>query len=154
VPAVPPLLRDMVAAAGATASAPARGELRRALDAAPPARRGAMLLAHLDEGLRRALGLDGRLDPQRGFADLGLDSLAALELKKRLEADLDRALPATLLLDYPTLARLRDFLLDEPAAELAAPPPPSDDALEAEIAALDDAELLARIARKYDRWVG
>jgi acyl transferase domain-containing protein/acyl carrier protein len=158
------LPRVLARLADAPATAP-RGDLRRALAAAPLVRRPALLLAHLAEGLRTALGSDEPIEPTRGFADLGLDSLAALDTRRRLEAALDLSLPATLLLDYPTLATLRDFLLATlapavpPTAPVAAvpptaPPAPSDDALADEIAALDDAEVLARIARKYDRWLG
>jgi acyl carrier protein len=169
---VPTLLTGLSAAPPAT-EAVARGELRRLVDAAPEKRRRALVLEHLQEGLAAALLHDGApaaIDPQRGLAELGLDSLMALELRRSLEVALDLALPATLLLDYPTLAAVADFLVGElhpiasepaplePALALLPPTLPAsaaseDEARAAEIADLDEAEVIARIARKYDQWI-
>ncbi|OEV22235.1 hypothetical protein AN220_27990, partial [Streptomyces nanshensis] len=50
-----------------------------------------------------------RLAPDAAFADLGVDSLVALELTKALEAD-HGSLPATLLFERTTIRRLADHL--------------------------------------------
>jgi myxalamid-type polyketide synthase MxaB len=157
--AVPAVLRELVAPSGHSA---ARGELRERFFSTSPAQREAWLTSQLESALREALLIDTAIDPQRGFAELGLDSLAALELKRELEVRLDRPLSATLLLDHPSLGALARQLARElapedapaPEAPRARQPVAQEDALEAEIAALDESELLARIAGKYERWLG
>jgi NAD(P)-dependent dehydrogenase (short-subunit alcohol dehydrogenase family)/acyl carrier protein len=50
-----------------------------------------------------------RLDRDRGFFDMGMDSLLALELRTRLEAALGIALRATVLFDYPSIDALAGY---------------------------------------------
>ena len=62
---------------------------------------------------------------------MGLDSLAALELRNRLGRLADAVLPASLLFDYPTVAALVEHLAtacfglppEQPAPEPASPAP-------------------------------
>ena len=60
----------------------------------------------------RVLGLPekDRPDPGRGFFDLGMDSIMAIDLKKRLEGLLRIEFPATAAFDYPTANSLADYL--------------------------------------------
>jgi acyl carrier protein len=74
----------------------------------------------------RALGTDPAkpIDPRTPLGDLGLDSLLAVELRNKLGKALARALPSTLLFDYPSIESLTDYLLSvvlpaAPAAEKA-----------------------------------
>src|SRR5262249_40915186 len=55
----------------------------------------------------------GTLDTRRGFAQLGMDSLMALALQKRLEESLGVALPATVAFEYPTVEKLATFLFTD-----------------------------------------
>ncbi|MFI6072048.1 SDR family NAD(P)-dependent oxidoreductase [Actinoplanes sp. NPDC051343] len=71
-------------------------------------------------------------DMTRGFTELGLDSLAAIDLRNRLQTATGLRLPATMMFDYPSPAVLSDFLLAELSEEFApdapAPDPPADEA--------------------------
>jgi len=51
------------------------------------------------------------IDTTANFLELGLDSLAALELRDRLNTDTGLRLPAILAMDYPTIAALAGYLL-------------------------------------------
>jgi microcystin synthetase protein McyG len=86
--------------------------IREQLAAASPQQRHDVLVAYLQDQLRLVLGLERSQipDPQQGFFDLGLDSLTAVELKNRLEADLNAMLPSTLAFDFPNIQVLATHL--------------------------------------------
>jgi acyl carrier protein len=74
-----------------------------------------MLREHLRSQTVHILSLPAqtRIDEDEALHDLGLDSLMAVELRNSLAASLDMQLPPTMVLDYPTLRTLTDFLLAE-----------------------------------------
>jgi acyl carrier protein len=81
--------------------------------AAPPARRHALLLAHVEKSLAQVMALDApELDPEESMSNLGLDSLMALELQHSLEESFGTKLPIELLMGMPSLNEFVTRLLD------------------------------------------
>ncbi len=50
------------------------------------------------------------IDPGRGFLDLGVESLTALDLRNRLGTEVGRQLPATLIFNHPTPTAMGRYL--------------------------------------------
>jgi acyl transferase domain-containing protein/acyl carrier protein len=101
---------EFLAAVGGGAPGPS---LRERLRDVPPARRAEMLESSVRSEAARVLGHPADSFPRgQGFADLGLDSLGAIELRTHLEQALECRLPATLAFDYPTVEALVAHLLD------------------------------------------
>ena len=83
--------------------------------AALPARQRATSLTHLIQTeVAHVLGLPPSRppDPQRGFFDMGIDSLMAVELQNRLETQLGVRIPSTELFAYPNIAALAAHLVE------------------------------------------
>ncbi|WP_435053318.1 type I polyketide synthase [Kitasatospora phosalacinea] len=130
LPEPPALLRGLqrgparrTLAAAAAGAAPVAA-LDARLAAMTPEQRTA---AVLEVVLRHTAGVLGyedasQIDPDKGFTDLGLDSLAAVELRNRIGAETGLRLPATLVFDYPTAQPLADYLLDELVPDAPAAP--------------------------------
>ncbi|MER6416854.1 type I polyketide synthase [Streptomyces humidus] len=98
---------------------PVRGELA-ALPAAERVRHVTELVrTHAAAVLRHRTGSD--IPAARAFAELGFDSLTAVELRNRIGAATGLRLPATVLFDHPTPRALAAHLLTELAPGDAGP---------------------------------
>ena len=79
-----------------------------------PGERRMHIQKFLNEKLCFILGMppDSVLPEDKGFFDLGMDSLMAVEFKNQLQSALGKAypLPETLAFDYPNLALLGEYL--------------------------------------------
>ena len=62
------------------------------------------------------------IDANQGLLDLGIDSLIAVEVVNRLNAGLGCKLRATLIFDYPTLAKLAQYVYEALGLAVAEPP--------------------------------
>ncbi|WP_434095681.1 SDR family NAD(P)-dependent oxidoreductase, partial [Streptomyces humidus] len=126
---VPALLRSLVkpapgrrgAAAGAAGSAPAE-RLRRRLAESDAEARLELLADLVRDHAAAVLGYadSDAVDPDRGFLEMGFDSLTAVELRNRLNTATGLRLPATMLFDYPTPLGLARHLRAETAPGAAA----------------------------------
>ena len=116
VGALPALLRGLIRAPARRASKQG-SSLARRLAETPEAEREGVMLEILRVQVATVLGHASpeAIDPQRAFKDLGFDSLAAVELRNRLNAATGLRLPTTLAFDYPSSAVLARYLLDKVA---------------------------------------
>lgn len=144
-----PLFRSLLRST--TADTPQRRSFRERLNAAPAGRRRALLDTFVQESVAAILGVNPAelTDRRAGFSALGMDSLATLELRNRLQAGLGESLPAALAFHYPNLETLTGFLatgvLD--AKTEAAPPAAAGEPPPAAAAAGNEVDdLLARMA--------
>lgn len=137
-----PLLHQMFAdllltiggqAAGDPASSEAAaGAVLRRLRQTQGAARPTQLRTYVSGLITSLLRTSTPLDPTLNLFDAGLDSLLTLQMRQRLEKDLDCRLPSTLLHDYPHIESLVKFLSEslfpsspEPASQRIAEVSPS-----------------------------
>ena len=78
----------------------------------PARKRKRELLSELQKMAAAVLGLTGAglATPDRPMAELGLDSLMAIEFRNRLATAFRRPFPASVLFDHPSLDRLCDHI--------------------------------------------
>jgi len=98
---------------------------------------------------------------QKGFTELGMDSLMAIELKNELQKAIGKKLSATLMFNNPTIAALTEYLLEQVFAT-ATPAILQDGKTmrtvrtesvmmdESAIQHLSEEEILQKIAEEYD----
>ncbi|MFG2357986.1 SDR family NAD(P)-dependent oxidoreductase, partial [Streptomyces sp. NPDC048521] len=96
---------------------------------APERRRAALDLVRTQAAGVLDLAGAEQVGTEQPFADLGFDSLTALELRNRLGTATGLRLPTTLVFDHPTPAALAGFVLAE-AGDLTTGPAPTAPATE------------------------
>jgi acyl transferase domain-containing protein/SAM-dependent methyltransferase/acyl carrier protein len=155
-------------ASTASAAAPIHGDadaLKRRLQSSPAAARRDVLIEFVQMHVAAVLALPshGAIALTTGLFDLGMDSLMAVELKRRLERGVGKALPSTLTFNYPNVGALAAFLESQSidtAAPVAAPAPApatpglmaaAVDTREQDLDALSDVELETRLLAALER---
>jgi acyl carrier protein len=146
-------------AAPRTGAQPAssRYPLMERLQAARPQERQHLLARSLQEELARILHLPTtEVDWRQGFAELGMDSLMAIELRNVLQKGLGASIPATVALDHPTIDFLVKHLLGEvlkleqgegvSSKPVPVPVREPEDVLVKDLDALSDADLARLVA--------
>jgi acyl transferase domain-containing protein/NADPH:quinone reductase-like Zn-dependent oxidoreductase/acyl carrier protein len=109
---LPAILRGLVRAPIRQAS-DAGGSISRKLASVPRSEWDDLVLKLVRAQVAGVLGLASpeAVDPQRAFKDLGFDSLAAVELRNRLNQATGLKLPSTLIFDHPTPAATAKYIL-------------------------------------------
>lgn len=94
---------------------PTAVSLQQQLAALPAAERATYLATHIEALAQNVLGLavHQKINPQQALMNLGLDSLTALNLRRKLEASLQAPLRATVVFEYPTIESLVAYLLEK-----------------------------------------
>ena len=88
----------------------------------PKSDRYEVLQLHIREQIAKVLGFSDPedIDTQEKFADLGMDSLMAVEFKNSLQASLGDAVSLTAAFDYPTVELLTEYIAGELTEEVIA----------------------------------
>uniref|UniRef100_A0A5Q5CAB1 Beta-ketoacyl synthase n=1 Tax=Mycobacterium sp. (strain JLS) TaxID=164757 RepID=A0A5Q5CAB1_MYCSJ len=84
------------------------------LSGAPVQQRKKLLTDYLRDAVAEVTRVDSaEIREDAGFFDLGMDSLMAVELRRRLEQGVGKEIPVTLVMDHPRLSDAADYLLGE-----------------------------------------
>jgi natural product biosynthesis luciferase-like monooxygenase protein/thioester reductase-like protein len=122
VGSAPPVLLGPILAAEGSAQKEESTRARRSLDALAPPARQEWVESYLAERAARVMRRPKEeLDRQRSLYEAGLDSLMAIELKRRIEVELQTGVPVTKLLKGPSVAELASTLLEQLYGDPPAP---------------------------------
>jgi amino acid adenylation domain-containing protein len=123
LPVVPPLLsalrgsREPLRTARETPPAPS-ANLALELGRLPRSQWPAVIAERVQMRVARLLGIAADdVDPARGFHDLGLDSLSAIELRSQLQRDFAIALPSTFAFDHGNVEAATAYLTQRMRSE-------------------------------------
>ena len=120
------------------------------LTSRPAGEQMAILTEHVEILVKSVIGLSPSrpIDPERGFFDMGMDSMMSLQLRNRLQSLLGCSLPATVAFDHASLRALADYLGQavlsiggDEAPREAVPRDPELDALITEVDAMPEHEV-------------
>lgn len=89
-------------------------ELVERLTNAPVQQRKKLLTDYLRDAVAEVTRVDvTEIRENAGFFDLGMDSLMAVEMRRRIEHGVGREIPVTLVMDHPRLSDVADYLLGD-----------------------------------------
>ncbi len=101
-------------AAGPSATPAGKTPLVERLTGAPAQQRRKLLTDYLRDAVAEVTRVDAaEIREDAGFFDLGMDSLMAVELRRRIEQGVGKEIPATLAMDHPRLSDVADYLLSD-----------------------------------------
>ncbi|OBH44101.1 type I polyketide synthase [Mycobacterium mantenii] len=81
---------------------------------APVQQRKKLLTDYLRDAVAEVTRVDvAEVRENAGFFDLGMDSLMAVEMRRRIEHGVGREIPVTLVMDHPRLSDVADYLLGD-----------------------------------------
>ncbi|MCP9272306.1 type I polyketide synthase [Mycolicibacterium arenosum] len=107
-------LEREVPAAVPAVSPSGRTQLVERLVNAPVQQRKRLLTDYLLTAVAEVTRVDvADIREDAGFFDLGMDSLMAVEMRRRIEQGVGREIPITLVMDHPRLSDVADYLLGD-----------------------------------------
>ncbi len=106
--AIPSLWRGLISVKSDAVQSVPKFRILDELNATPSEHQESMILQHVQQLVIRILGFDlsESLDTGRALTDLGIDSLMAVELKNKIDADFGMNIPVTYLLEDATVVGL------------------------------------------------
>jgi len=91
-----------------------RGQVRDSIKKAPESEQALLVFRYVMQQVSHVLGISSkRLDPNKPWNDLGIDSLMAVELQNKVENDLDITIPMVELMQTPTVDKLTHLVLSQ-----------------------------------------
>ncbi|NEO42202.1 MAG: SDR family NAD(P)-dependent oxidoreductase [Moorea sp. SIOASIH] len=89
-----------------------KSEFLQKLEAATVSEKRELLVSLVRTQVAKVLGMSNgeSIGLDKGFFDLGIDSLTSVELRNKLQTILGCSIPSTLAFDYPTVGKLVDYL--------------------------------------------
>jgi myxalamid-type polyketide synthase MxaB len=109
------ILRQLVKVQSQTVQAPTSAIVLEKLKTAPESEREGILHQYAQQQVVKTLGLDPSksFETQRMLADIGMDSLMAVELKNKIDGDFGMNIPVSYFLEKATVAGLARMLLEQ-----------------------------------------
>jgi acyl carrier protein len=106
--AVQPLLKNLIQETTAVTPSLEKHAILKQIKNTPADQQEALILQHVQQQVIKILGFDStvRMDPQRALTDLGMDSLMAVELKNKIDADFSTSVPLPYFLEEATVTKL------------------------------------------------
>lgn len=105
---------SLASTAGPSATVGGKTALVERLTGAPVQQRRKLLTDYLRDAVAEVTRVDAdEIREDAGFFDLGMDSLMAVELRRRIEQGVGKEIPATLAMDHPRLSDVADYLLSD-----------------------------------------